>query len=142
MTREEVVTIAREWINTPWRHQASLKGVGVDCGGLIRGVGVEAGLMAIEGLMKFRGYGRQPHEGMMEEACDAVMDRASMAHELADVLLMRFGTGDPQHLAIVVGVNPVYIVHAYAQARKVVEHRLDAVWESRIVRCYRFRDIE
>ena len=29
---------ARGWIGTPYRHQASLKGVGCDCLGLVRGV--------------------------------------------------------------------------------------------------------
>jgi NlpC/P60 family putative phage cell wall peptidase len=29
---------ARSWIGTPYQHQASLKGVGCDCIGLVRGV--------------------------------------------------------------------------------------------------------
>ncbi len=33
-----IVECAREWIGTPYRHQASKKGVGTDCLGLIRGV--------------------------------------------------------------------------------------------------------
>lgn len=33
-----VVAAARGWIGTPYRHQASLKGVGCDCLGLLRGV--------------------------------------------------------------------------------------------------------
>lgn len=33
-----IVTAAREWIDTPYRHQASTKGAGCDCLGLIRGV--------------------------------------------------------------------------------------------------------
>ena len=33
-----VVAEARSWIGTPYRHQASLKGVGCDCLGLLRGV--------------------------------------------------------------------------------------------------------
>ena len=36
---EEIVAAARSWIGTPYRHQASLKGVGCDCLGLVRGVG-------------------------------------------------------------------------------------------------------
>ena len=32
------VDIARGWIGTPYHHQASLKGVGTDCLGLVRGV--------------------------------------------------------------------------------------------------------
>jgi NlpC/P60 family putative phage cell wall peptidase len=42
-----IVAAARGWIGTPYQHQASLKGVGCDCLGLLRGVwrelhGVEA----------------------------------------------------------------------------------------------------
>ena len=36
--RSDVVAIARAWIGTPYRHQASLKGVGCDCLGLLRGL--------------------------------------------------------------------------------------------------------
>ena len=38
MRRAEIVRAARSWIGTPYRHQASLKGVGCDCLGLLRGV--------------------------------------------------------------------------------------------------------
>ena len=37
-TREAVIAEARSWLGTPWHHQASLKGVGCDCIGFIRGV--------------------------------------------------------------------------------------------------------
>lgn len=37
-TREAIVAEARAWIGTPYRHQASLKGIGCDCLGLVRGV--------------------------------------------------------------------------------------------------------
>ena len=35
---EAVIAAARGWIGTPYLHQASLKGVGTDCLGLVRGV--------------------------------------------------------------------------------------------------------
>ena len=35
---EFIVGQARSWIGTPYRHQASLKGVGCDCLGMLRGV--------------------------------------------------------------------------------------------------------
>jgi NlpC/P60 family putative phage cell wall peptidase len=38
MSPEEIIAAARSWIGTPYRHQASLKGVGCDCLGLLRGV--------------------------------------------------------------------------------------------------------
>jgi NlpC/P60 family putative phage cell wall peptidase len=34
----EVIAIARAWIGTPYVHQASVKGAGCDCLGLLRGV--------------------------------------------------------------------------------------------------------
>ena len=37
-TRADVLAVARDWIGTPYRHQASCKGAGVDCLGLVRGV--------------------------------------------------------------------------------------------------------
>jgi NlpC/P60 family putative phage cell wall peptidase len=37
-TRATIVTIARTWLGTPYHHQASMKGVGTDCIGLVRGV--------------------------------------------------------------------------------------------------------
>jgi NlpC/P60 family putative phage cell wall peptidase len=33
-----VVDLARGWIGTPYHHQASLKGIGCDCLGLVRGI--------------------------------------------------------------------------------------------------------
>ena len=33
-----IVTAARSWLATPYHHQASVKGVGVDCLGLARGI--------------------------------------------------------------------------------------------------------
>lgn len=38
ITRAAIVAEARAWIGTPYRHQASRKGVGCDCLGLVRGV--------------------------------------------------------------------------------------------------------
>jgi NlpC/P60 family putative phage cell wall peptidase len=38
LTRPAILSEARGWIGTPYRHQASVKGVGCDCLGLLRGV--------------------------------------------------------------------------------------------------------
>jgi len=37
-TRERIVAAARNWLGTPYHHQASLRDVGCDCLGLVRGV--------------------------------------------------------------------------------------------------------
>lgn len=38
LTRERIVAEARAWIGTPYHHQASARGVGCDCLGLVRGI--------------------------------------------------------------------------------------------------------
>ena len=38
ITRENIVAEARAWIGTPYLHQASLRGAGCDCLGLVRGL--------------------------------------------------------------------------------------------------------
>ena len=36
--RAAIVAAARGWLGTPYRHQASVRGEGADCLGLVRGV--------------------------------------------------------------------------------------------------------
>jgi NlpC/P60 family putative phage cell wall peptidase len=38
VSRTDIVEAARHWLGTPYHHQASLRGVGCDCLGLVRGV--------------------------------------------------------------------------------------------------------
>jgi NlpC/P60 family putative phage cell wall peptidase len=38
LSRDDVVRTARTWIGTPYHHQASVRSVGTDCLGLVRGV--------------------------------------------------------------------------------------------------------
>ncbi len=142
-TRSDVVRVAREWIGTRWQHQASVKGVGTDCIGLIGGVALELG---IEGAEQWKldpslhCYGREPDPRMLLAAVVGYLDqvdRADMAP--GDVLLLRFNS-EPQHFAILSGETT--IIHAYAQARKVVENRIDDVWRKRILRVYAFRGLD
>jgi NlpC/P60 family putative phage cell wall peptidase len=38
ISREAIIATARLWLGTPYHHQASVRGVGTDCLGLIRGI--------------------------------------------------------------------------------------------------------
>lgn len=38
ISRQAILAEARDWIGTPYQHQASAKGAGCDCLGLVRGV--------------------------------------------------------------------------------------------------------
>lgn len=141
-TPADIVAGARSWIGTRWQHQGCVKGVGVDCVGLIGGVALALGL---PGATEWRDapawhqYGRKPDPATLLAGCDALMDRIAVdqARE-GDVLVLQFNAG-PQHFAIVSSDDPPAIVHALAQARKVAEARLDETWRRRIVRAYRYR---
>lgn len=143
VSRAQVVAEARTWIGTRWLHQASLKGVGCDCIGLVAGVARELG---ISGAAEFfatpalRSYGRSP-EPLLIAACDALLDAVPISDaEPGDVLVMKFET-EPQHFGILSALDPPYMLHALAHARRVTEHRIDKVWGTRIVRAYRFRGV-
>jgi len=142
-TALQVVEAARRWVGTRWRHQGAERGVGTDCVGLLVGVAYELGLGDARPEARaqdFNGYGRAPDPALLLRAAELYLDQAD-GLTLGGVLLMRFRSA-PQHFAIVSQLDPLpYIVHAYAQARRVVENRVDDVWRGRIVRHYRFRGV-
>lgn len=130
VTGQEIVAEARRWLGTPWRHQARLHGVGVDCGGLVVCVAQSLGLPVQDHPP---GYARLP-DGVSLRAC--VERQCSHIAELEPgaVLLMRWAT-QPQHLAIVSALPEGFgMIHAWAGIRRVVEHGLTAEWQERIVR--------
>jgi NlpC/P60 family putative phage cell wall peptidase len=140
MRREAIVAEAREWIGTRWRHQASLKGIGTDCIGLVAGVARALGMPEGEAFLtdiRFRGYTRTPNPAMLRRALATYWD-ATDAPLPGDVMLMRFEK-EPQHFGILSERD--YMIHALAQARKVTEHRIDETWKTRIVGFYRYRGV-
>jgi len=138
--REAIVAESREWIGTPWKHQASLKGVGADCIGFVAGVARGVGIQEAEAFrrdLRFRGYGRTPDPALLRMAVAAYLNPTDTPLP-GDVLLMRFEQ-DPQHFGLLTAAD--YMIHAYAQARKVAEHRIDDKWRARIVAYFSFRGV-
>ncbi len=128
---------AREYIDTRWHHQGRVKGVGVDCIGLVICVAHELGLSDhVAG-----GYGRQPNGGRLRtELTEHLSEVPIESMQAGDVVLMRF-KDEPQHVAIISDMGGrVGMIHAHAAQRKVVEHGLDSLWRSRIVAVYRFKE--
>ncbi|MFK0331692.1 NlpC/P60 family protein [Rhizobium sp. NPDC090275] len=135
----EVLRLAEGWIGTPYRHQASLKGVGCDCLGLIRGIWREL-------------YGTEPErpppyapDWAERGGGDRLME-AALRHfgpplplveaRPGDVLLFRWR---PQlaakHAGILSGERQ--FIHAYEQAA-VVTSPLVPSWRRRISGVFRF----
>ena len=130
----DVIGVARSVIGTPFLHQGrSLRGM--DCVGLLIHVAEQFGAPYID----VAGYGRRPTAETLEQAFDANVESGNLirvalgSQQIGDFLMMRF-TRHPQHLAIFAGEN---IIHSYEAVGKVCEHRLDALWASRVVRVYR-----
>lgn len=129
-----ILTAARLCLDTPFRHQGRLPGVALDCAGLVLAVARAVGVEAVD----FPGYGRQPFQGQLEAALAAQpgLELVAIAdRQPGDVLLMRIAR-DPQHLAI---LGEGTLIHAWADAGQVCEHRLDERWLARIVAVYRFK---
>lgn len=135
--REAIVRAARGWIGTPYRHQASLKGVGCDCLGLVRGLWRE--------LIGPEPEPMQPYtplwaEAGGEEALIRLGERhfvsvATDAFRAGDILVLRFRDGFPaKHLGI--ASNETQMIHAHDGAR-VAETAIGA-WRQRIVRAFAF----
>ena len=141
MSGNAVVAAARGWIGTPYVHQASARGAGTDCLGLLRGIWREL-------------HGAEPAEvpaytpDWSEPGRDEVLWRAARAHLVekrlveraaGDVLLFRMRDGSvAKHLGILaeVGATPSF-VHAYS-GHGVVESPLSEPWIRRIVSCFDF----
>lgn len=143
--REAIVIEARQWIGTPFAHQASLKGIGCDCIGLVSGVGRALGFKDAERFRddtRFRGYARTPEPKMLAAAVAEYLDPVDFeSTDPGDILLFRFKE-EPQHFALLVERGfERYMIHCYMQARGVVENRIDEKWRGRIVGAYKYREV-
>jgi NlpC/P60 family putative phage cell wall peptidase len=135
---DHIIAAARSWCGTPYRHQASLKGAGCDCLGLIRGVWRDI-------------YGEEPEQPPPYSAdwaesnpAEALADAAR--RHMAEVDIAEFGAGDlllfrwspwlpAKHAAI--AIDRTRMIHAQDGVR-VCEVPLSAWWLDRVAYAFRF----
>ncbi|MGV6803714.1 MAG: NlpC/P60 family protein [Ruegeria sp.] len=140
-TRQDIVAEARSWLGTPYVHQASTKGAGTDCLGLLRGVwravlGCEPEAVPVYSMDWSEPQGE---ERMWAAARRNLIERARDHLEPGCILLFRMReTGVAKHLGIVseAGAVPRFI-HAYS-GHGVVENALSDPWRRRVVACFHF----
>jgi NlpC/P60 family putative phage cell wall peptidase len=135
--RERVVTAARGWIGTPYRHQASLRGVGCDCLGLLVGVWREIGgtCPAVPAYTPdwAEASGR---ETLAEGLASVLRALAPQDARAGDVVLFRWRAHLPaKHAGILVA--PGRMVHAQERAA-VAEVPLGGWWRRRMAFAFRF----
>ena len=135
--RERALAEAQRWIDTPYRHQASVRGAGCDCLGLVRGV-----WRAL--------YGAEPEtppaytpDWAEARGAETLLDAAARWLEPqpepqpGDVLVFRLKPGSPcKHIGILSG-NGDTVLHAY-WGRAVVESWLHPFWSRRIAASFSF----
>ncbi|MEL6861513.1 MAG: NlpC/P60 family protein [Pseudomonadota bacterium] len=142
MTRDDVVQTAREWIGTPYRHQASKKQVGTDCLGLVRGVWRDLIGDEPEQIPPYTPDWAEAlkQETLLEAARRHLTEIPLGAADRGDLLLFRMGLGHPaKHCAFVSGSDR--IIHAY-WGRSVCETRLVPWWRRRIAAAFQFPQLD
>lgn len=139
---ERIVSEARGWIGTPYVHQASVKGAGADCLGLIRGV-----WRALYGAEPEPVPPYSPDWG--EARRDEVLLAGAMRHLLVvppgaedapgQVLLFRMRDGAiAKHLGILTAVGDRgRFVHAYDR-HGVIESPFSDPWRARLIGRFQF----
>jgi NlpC/P60 family putative phage cell wall peptidase len=139
--RQAILAEAREWLGTPYQHQASAKGAGCDCLGLVRGVWRSV-------------CGEEPEPAPAytpdwAERCGAeTLLQAARRHLVetpldqaapGDVLLFRMDRRAPvKHAAFL--DEESHIIHAY-WGRAVVRSRFAPWWRARLAAAFQFPDV-
>lgn len=133
-----IVAIARSWLGTPYHHQASLKGVGCDCLGLVRGVYAELyGAPTEEPPPYSRDWAEAAQaETMIEAARRHLIEIAPSQASAGDVVIFRMAKGAmAKHAAILTAADRM--IHAIENA-PVSEVHLGAWWRRRIAAAFHF----
>ncbi len=130
---------ARGWIGTPYIHQASLKNVGCDCLGLLRGIWRDCVGPEPEAFVPYTpDWAEARGEETLADAGFRHFDPIEIAHALAgDIVLFRWRSHVPaKHVGILTG--PSSMIHAHDGA-SVCEVPLSGWWQRRIAYAFRFR---
>jgi NlpC/P60 family putative phage cell wall peptidase len=136
-----VVAEARSWIGTPYVHQASAKGCGTDCLGLLRGVWrVVVGFEPVPVPAYTADWDEAAGTEVLSTAAHQwLLAKPLTAHAIGDVLLFRMQEGFvAKHLGIQskTGEDAAF-VHAYSR-HAVVESPLSRPWARRVVARFAF----
>ena len=139
--RKRIIETARSWIDTPYQHQASVKGTGCDCLGLIRGVWREIYGPEPMNVPPYSANWEEKGPEMLHDAAQKCLTPID-DNELkpGDVMLFRMKRGVPcRHIAIAAG--PTTIIHAY-WGRAVVESHLVNYWQRRWAYSFSFPELK
>jgi NlpC/P60 family putative phage cell wall peptidase len=133
-----IIKATRRWIGTPYHDQASVRGVGCDCLGLLRGVWREfVGPEPIPVPPYSRDWGETGPVEVLAGAARAAMVELNVPDACTgDVILFQMRTGAiAKHCGILSGRG--YFIHAYERTG-VIEENLTPAWQRRVAYAFRF----
>lgn len=135
---DKVIAAARGWIGTPYHDQASVKGAGCDCLGLVRGIWREViGPEPVAAPAYSRDWGEVGAREVLVDALRAFAIEIPVAEAKPGALVvfrMR-RQALAKHIGILSG--PARFIHAYDRLG-VIEEPLTGAWRGRIVHAFRF----
>jgi NlpC/P60 family putative phage cell wall peptidase len=141
MHRPQIVRLARTWIGTPYHHQASVRGIGTDCVGLVRGIyrelhGADAEAPPAYSRDCAEGAGR---ETLLEAARRHLVEIPRTDARPGDVLVFRYRKNAlAKHTAIM--AHPTSMIHAIEGA-PVCEVALSNWWRRHLAAAFAFPDV-
>lgn len=135
------VRIARTWVGTPYRHQASVQGAGCDCLGLVRGVWRGLYGAEPEPIPPYSSDWGEPDgcEALWQAALRRLVEMPLAPDIIGTVLLFRMRDDSvAKHLGIQATIGPKStFIHAYDR-HGVVESPLSDPWRRRVVARFAF----
>lgn len=147
ITKAQVVTKAREYLGTKFRHQGRLKGQAIDCVGLPLMIAEEFGLWDREGVLIHSrdsvNYSPQPLDSFVHEECKRrLIEKPVSEMTDGDVVTVR-NPVIPCHVAIVAHITDyLSVIHAHNGIGRVVEHILTDELRALILGCFSFPGVE
>lgn len=137
-----VVARARTWIGTPYRHQASVRGAGTDCLGLVRGLWRELVGAEPEEPPAYTQDWSEPSgsEDLLEAARRHLVAVPAAERRAGDVLVLRMADlAVAKHTGVLATAADGHetLIHAYC-GHGVVELPLTPAWSRRVVAAFRF----
>lgn len=139
---DEVVARARAWIGTPYQHQASCRGAGTDCLGLLRGLWREMLGEEPERAPPYTPDWSEParSEDLLLAARRHLLSVDLEARRSGDIVVMRMADGAvAKHVGVLArsASGDETLIHAYS-GHGVVESSLTPAWRRRIAAAFRF----
>ncbi|MBO6757714.1 MAG: C40 family peptidase [Roseibium sp.] len=136
--RAAIVAEARTWLGTPYRHQASLKGTGCDCLGLVRGIWRAFHGAEPQALPPYSADWAEAdgEETLLKAGRRWLIEGDVEAAKPGDVVVFRWKDGTPAKHAGILS-SPARLIHAYERVG-VVETALVPAWRRRIAAAFSF----